>query len=78
MTCQQAHQDGSYVLGCLSPSERTEFEQHLTECEDCRRSVRELAVIPELLGRLVVSPTLNGASNDMVLTSARRRPTRRR
>jgi len=52
MTCEFAHLDGSYVLGALSPAERREFEEHLTGCEACARSVRELAGLPGLLARV--------------------------
>lgn len=52
MSCDFAHQDGTYVLGALSPAERLEFEQHLTGCPDCARSVRELAGLPGLLARV--------------------------
>jgi hypothetical protein len=52
MTCAFAEQDGAYVLGALSPAERLEFERHLTTCEECSRSVRELAGLPGLLARV--------------------------
>jgi hypothetical protein len=52
MSCEFAHQDGSYVLGALSPAERQEFEQHLSGCADCAQSVRELAGLPGLLSRV--------------------------
>jgi hypothetical protein len=52
MTCEFEHYDGSYVLGALSPTERQAFESHLTHCEDCARSVRELAGLPGLLARV--------------------------
>jgi hypothetical protein len=50
--CEYAELDGSYVLGALSPAERQEFEQHLSTCLDCSRSVRELAGLPGLLSRV--------------------------
>ena len=50
--CGYAELDGSYVLGALSPVERQEFERHLDTCADCARSVRELAGLPGLLGRV--------------------------
>jgi hypothetical protein len=60
MTCGFAQQDGSYVLGALAPSERHDFEQHLSGCVDCSQSVRELAGLPGLLARIdedvLVSP----------------------
>lgn len=35
--------DAAYVLGSLSPSERHEYEQHLTTCAACSTDVAELA-----------------------------------
>jgi Putative zinc-finger len=52
MSCGFAHDDGSYVLGALSPAGRLEFEQHLGGCPACARSVRELAGLPGLLSRV--------------------------
>ena len=52
MSCEFARQDGSYVLGALSPTERKDFEQHLASCDECARSVRELAGLPGLLSRV--------------------------
>jgi hypothetical protein len=52
MTCQFAHDDGAYVVGALSPAERQQFEQHLSGCAECARSVRELAGLPGLLARV--------------------------
>jgi anti-sigma-K factor RskA len=50
--CDYEMWDGSYVLGSLSPAERREFEAHLDGCESCSRSVRDLAGLPGLLGRI--------------------------
>jgi hypothetical protein len=55
MTCMHAHDDAAYVLGALSPSERLEFERHLTTCEECARSVRSFAGMPGLLDRVDAS-----------------------
>jgi hypothetical protein len=52
MRCEYAHDDGAYVLGALSPSERAAYERHLADCSSCREAVAEIAVLPGLLGRL--------------------------
>jgi hypothetical protein len=52
MSCQFELDDGAYILGALSPAERTEYERHLATCPACRESIAALAVLPGLLGRL--------------------------
>jgi len=52
MRCEHEHDDGAYVLGALSPAERTAYERHLATCSFCREAVAEIAVLPGLLGRL--------------------------
>jgi hypothetical protein len=52
MKCDHAFDDGAYVLGALSPSERASFERHLAECAACREAVANIAVLPGLLSRL--------------------------
>ncbi|EHR51584.1 hypothetical protein SacmaDRAFT_3359 [Saccharomonospora marina XMU15] len=49
---------GAYVLGALTPGERAEFEEHLRHCEECARSVRELAGLPGLLAQVESPATL--------------------
>ena len=44
--------DAAYVLGSLVPSERHEFEEHLSGCAGCRAAVAELAGLPPLLAAL--------------------------
>ncbi|MEV0718277.1 zf-HC2 domain-containing protein [Asanoa sp. NPDC050611] len=62
--CPHALDDGAYVLGALSPSERAEYERHLAGCPACREAVAEIAVLPGLLGRLTDpdSPDLSPSS----------------
>ena len=52
MSCPHAGDAAAYVIGALSPAERFEFEKHLAGCPGCERSVRELAGMPGLLGRV--------------------------
>ena len=44
--------DAAYVLGSLSPSDRLEFEAHLSVCPLCREAVAELSGMPALLSKL--------------------------
>lgn len=44
--------DAAYVLGALSPSERREYEAHLSGCAQCSESVGELSGMPALLSKL--------------------------
>lgn len=50
--CEQTVLAGSYVLGSLAPRERLAFEQHLASCDECSRTVRELAALPPLLAHV--------------------------
>jgi anti-sigma factor RsiW len=42
----------AYVLGALPAAERSASEAHLTDCDDCRQAVADLAGIPGLLSRV--------------------------
>jgi Putative zinc-finger len=52
MTCPQVYSDGAYVLGALSPAERSAYQAHLAECDTCAAAVAALAPMPGLLGRV--------------------------
>ncbi len=52
MSCEFAHDDGAYVLGALSPTERSAYQAHLAGCDECTRAVQELAGLPGLLARV--------------------------
>lgn len=49
------HDDAAYVLGALGPGQRRAFEEHLAACDDCARSIQELAGLPGLLAGLPAS-----------------------
>ena len=44
--------DAAYVLGALSPEDRSAFEEHLRTCHRCSRAVAELAGLPGLLSQV--------------------------
>lgn len=44
--------DAAYVLGALSPSDRSRYEAHLGTCSSCREAVSELSGMPALLAKL--------------------------
>ena len=46
--------DATYVLGALSPEDRTAYEAHLAGCDQCRSSVAGMAGVPGLLARVSV------------------------
>jgi putative zinc finger protein len=52
MRCDHEHDDGAYVLGALSPTERTAYERHLATCSFCREAVRDMSALPDLLAQL--------------------------
>lgn len=82
MSCPFAHDDAAYVLGALSAAERLDFERHLTDCEPCTTSVRRLAGLPGLLGRVgpdvLESPTPQDPVPDTLLPSLSREVRRSR
>ncbi len=47
-----AEWDAAYVLGALSSSDRRAYEEHLSECAQCRRAVAELTPTVGLLSRV--------------------------
>jgi anti-sigma factor RsiW len=44
--------DAAYVLGSLSPTDRREYEAHLSVCPPCNQAVSELSGMPALLSKL--------------------------
>lgn len=52
MSCERAHLDAAYVLGALSPMERSLYTEHLAVCPQCAESVQRLAGLPGLLARV--------------------------
>ncbi len=52
MRCTQSVEAGAYVLGALSPAERSSYQRHMATCDECRDEVTDLAGLPGLLGRL--------------------------
>lgn len=44
--------DAAYVLGALSPADRSEFEAHLAGCPRCQAAVSEVAGLPGLLSQV--------------------------
>ncbi len=44
--------DAAYVLGALSPADRSEYEAHLATCARCQGSVSEIAGLPGLLSQV--------------------------
>jgi predicted anti-sigma-YlaC factor YlaD len=46
------HALGVYVLGAIDPAERTQVDEHLATCPDCREELASLAGLPALLRRV--------------------------
>ena len=75
MRCEHEHDDGAYVLGALSPAERTAYERHLATCSFCREAVRDISTLPDLLSRLDAAEFAKLSTR--ACRSAQRRPTGR-
>jgi anti-sigma factor RsiW len=60
--------DAAYVLGSLSPTDRREYEAHLSVCPSCRQAVSELSGMPALLSKLdggtVAAMSVDGYSSE--------------
>jgi putative zinc finger protein len=52
MTDEFSTYDAAYLLGALTPADRSRYEEHLTECDSCRHAVNLLAGLPGLLAAL--------------------------
>lgn len=51
--CREIRQAlGVYVLGAIDPSERSQVDEHLAVCADCRAELAGLAGLPALLRRV--------------------------
>ena len=46
------HALGVYILGAISPADRSTVERHLARCADCRAELAGLAALPGRLGSL--------------------------
>lgn len=51
-----AEWDGAYVLGALTPADRSLYEEHMEQCQLCRDSVSELSPMPGLLAQIRPEP----------------------
>jgi anti-sigma factor RsiW len=79
-----AEWDAAYVLGALTPADRSRYEGHLDECDRCRAACAELAALPGLLA--AARPVADGAGaadaadppRDLVPAITDRRRRRRR
>lgn len=59
-----------YALGTLTAEEARTFASHLQTCEECRRSVREMAAVGEALGRALPPQTPPPGLRERVLARA--------
>jgi hypothetical protein len=59
MTCQDPIREllEAYALGALDPTERTQVELHLQNCEDCQRLVYEYAEVASQLPQALATAT---------------------
>ncbi|MGY6654214.1 anti-sigma factor family protein [Amycolatopsis sp. TRM77291] len=72
MTDPFATYDAAYVLGALSPEDRSAYEKHLRVCDRCAESVRDLAGIPGLLAQAGAPALQEEPSPDLLPTVLKR------
>jgi hypothetical protein len=76
--------DAAYVLGALTAADRRAFEDHLEDCEPCRRAVAQLAPTVGLLSRITredaerLDDGPDGSARSGLVSLARERARRRR
>jgi Putative zinc-finger len=56
--------NGAYVLGSLPPSERREYEHHLSECPACTRAVASLAGMAGILSTVTAESAMALLTDD--------------
>ncbi len=61
---------GPYALGALREDDRRAFETHMATCVECRREVRDAALVAEGLGRVVDPQEPPAGLRDRVLAAA--------
>ena len=61
---------GPYALGALGEDDRRAFEAHMATCAECRREVRDAAMVAEGLGRAVDPQEPPAGLRDRVLAAA--------
>ena len=55
MSCNRMETDGMrYLDGEMSAAERTEFEEHLSSCGECRQAMDELGSVERLTGMMKI------------------------
>ena len=55
---------GAYVLEALDATDTRTVQEHLCDCWACRAELAELAVLPELLGRVTADEVIADPSAD--------------
>lgn len=65
---------GAYALDALDELERARFEQHLSQCEDCRAEVAELRETAALLAETVATPPPASLRNSVLAGISQIRP----
>jgi predicted anti-sigma-YlaC factor YlaD len=58
------HALGVYILGAISPAERSAVDRHLAWCADCRAELTSLAALPGRLGSVPAADVTSMAGDD--------------
>jgi anti-sigma factor RsiW len=67
MTCQELVElVTEYLDGALAPTERDRFEEHLAECEGCRRHLAQMRETIRIAGSLPPERLSDGARADLL------------
>lgn len=74
MNCAVTVEIGAYLLGALSPADRTRIQAHLHDCPICQRDVIDLSSLPGLLWRVTPSDIPDPAADDVSAAAPAKRP----
>jgi hypothetical protein len=68
------HALGVYILGAISPADRSTVERHLARCADCRAELAGLAALPGRLGSVPAADMTKMAADERAWAGRGERP----